>query len=109
MGKADNMSWLNFGVFILLQSSLPALSSNISTTVELNFNEEHQHEWPSQLITASNLNATSSSRNESEIMDSEELPIPEFSATFQVNFAAKAASIMATVSLEADSDNTTRY
>lgn len=104
MGRADNFPWSIFCVFFLWLSSSTAHPSNVSTTVEIIFKGGDGHEWPSDLITA-----TWSSQNESKTIDPEEIPFLEYSATFQVNFAAKAASMMATVTSEADSDNITRY
>ena len=109
MGRADDLPWSIFCVFFLLLSSSPVFPSNISTTVEYIFEGKHEHLWQFHSITSPNVNATSSSRNESETVDPEELPFLEHSATFQVNFAAKAASMMATVTPEADSYNTTRH
>ena len=108
MGRADDLPWSTFCVFYLLLSSY-VFPSNISTSVESIFEGKHKHQWPFHLITSPNVNTSLSSRNESEAFDPEELPFLDHSATFRVNFAAKGASMMATVSSEADSYNKSRY
>ena len=108
MGRAGDLpSWSIFCGFFLLLSSSPVFPYNISNTFEFIFEGKHKHPWPFHSTTSPNVNATLSSRNET--VGPEEQPFLEHSATFQVNFAAKAASIMATVTPEADSYNTTRH
>ena len=110
MGRAGDLPlWSIFFGFFLLLSSSPVFPYNISNTIEFIFEGKHKHPWPFHSTTSPNVNATTSSRNGSETVGPEELPFLEHSTTFQVNFAAKAASIMATVTPEADSYNTTRH